>query len=118
MADHSATEKRHWNNFWSTITKDGTRYRHQVQAKQVQDYKGKYQAGRPVRLEWMVRTEVWPDGDIRPHYTVSIPIPTSHGRYIFDVLRAAWSNVDEKGRDMYPPEYKNGFVNLGERNAE
>lgn len=106
MASWTENNFRQWSTFWSTITPDGTRYRHQVRRTRNED------GGN-----WLVRTEVWPDGKAR-HYTASVGIPESQGRHFFYVLRKQWSNVDEEGREMYPPEYQSGFLNLGERNAE
>ena len=98
MASRRDADPRDWKNFWSTIEKDGTRYRHQVrQAK--------------TDKTWMVRTEVWQDGDREPFYTASIPVPDEHGRAMFE-SRKTWSNVDEEGRPMYPPEYAGGFKDL------
>lgn len=99
MASRTGADPRSWKTFWSTIDKQGNRYRHQVR----QD--------RDDNTKWMVRTEVWLDGDRAPHFSASVSVPAEHGKIMFD-MRQTWSNVDEAGRPMYPPEYKAGFVGL------
>lgn len=107
MASRIEADPRQWRTIWSAIAKDGTRYRHQV--KQVRKDRGG---------KWWVQTEVWGPKDLMPYYTAPIIIPESHGKHMFAVMRPAWSNVDEEGREMYPPDYPNGFKDLGERDAE
>ncbi len=106
MTSRVEADPRQWRTFWSTITADGTRYRHQVKMAR------KDRGGN-----WMVQTEVWDDSPM-PYYTAPIRVPDSHGKHMFNIMRLAWSNVDEEGREMYPPDYPNGFKNLGERDAE
>lgn len=89
---------RMWTTFWSTITPDGTRYRHQVRQK----HESK---------QWHVRTQILGADDRVPYYTVPVPVPPGHGMSMFK-RRASWTNVDEEGRPMYPPEYPHGFLNL------
>ena len=105
MASRMDSNNRQWTVFWSCIDKDGNRYRHQVR-------KTRPEEGN----RWLTRTQVWPNGE-QIHYTVSVELPKSHGEYLWTLVKA-WSNVDEEGREMYPPEYQSGFKNLGERNAE
>lgn len=105
MASWTANNNRQWTAFWSCIDKDGNRYRHQVRKTRPED-----------GARWLVRTQVWPNGESIYH-TVSVELPRSHGEYLWTMTKI-WTNVDEEGREMYPPEYQSGFKNLGERNAE
>lgn len=100
MASRTEADPRKFTNFWSCITKDGTRYRHQVK----QDRRS---------LKWVVRTEVWEVGDNWPYHTVSTEVPERHGLVFFQ-MRQTWSNVDEEGRPNMPPGYENGFTKLEE----
>jgi hypothetical protein len=105
MASRSDSNFRIWSTFWSSIAEDGTRYRHQV--RRTHEDEGRI---------WLTRTEVWPDGG-KIHYTVSVEVPESQGKYFFYKLRPQWTNVNEEGRDMYPPEYQSGFINLEARDV-
>jgi len=90
----TAHDPRQWTTFWSTIDSQGCRYRHQVKML------------RTTR-EWFTRTEIWEEG---------MPLYYSRSRSVSDEtavrmrsMRFSWSNVDEEGRPLYPPEFSGGF---------
>lgn len=99
MASRIGADPRSWKTFWSTIDKQGNRYRHQVR-----------QHRTDVNV-WWVRTEVLEEDSINPYFTCVIEVPPEHGKKMFN-MRMSWSNVDEEGRPMYPPEYEGGFKGL------
>lgn len=99
MASRTGADPRSWKTFWSTIDKQGNRYRHQVR-----------QHRTDVNI-WWVRTEVLESDSVVPYFTANILVPPEHGKNMFN-MRQTWSNVDEEGRPMYPPEYEGGFKGL------
>lgn len=95
MASRVECDPRRWNTFWSTIDKNNTRYRHQVRQH-------KY------TKVWMIRTEIW-EGMETPYYSASIDVSKETGDRLWQ-MRFGWSNIDEHGRPLYPPEFAGGFT--------
>jgi hypothetical protein len=97
MASRIATDPRKWSTFYGSISKDGTRYRHQC----IQN----------VDKSWCVRTEVWEDSDVptMPYYTAAVPVSHEDGHNFFHNLRHQFSNLTEHENPMYPVGYESGF---------
>jgi len=94
MASRVEADPRRWTTFWSTIDKNNCRYRHQVKQLRASG-------------KWYVRTEVWEDG-MQPYCTKELEISKENAA-VMRQMRFSWSNVDEEGRPLYPPEFSSGF---------
>lgn len=105
MASRTGADPRRWACFWSTI-KGKDRFRHEVKVTQ-QRKDRPAEAGPP---KWMVRTEVYM-GTQPIYHTVSTVVPEEVGRYLRS-LAQVWSNIDEKDRPMFPPEFPGGFPQM------
>lgn len=106
MASRVESDPRRWSTFWSTINgKD--RWRHQVRITQQRKDRTGSEAKPP---QWMVRTEVYIG--IQPIYhTVNTVVPDEVGLYLRS-LAQTWSNIDEEGRPMFPPEFPGGTTQM------
>lgn len=102
MSSRRDADPRDWKTFWSSVAKDGTRYRHQVRLHR--------------NGNWAVRTEVVESDTVVPYYTVEIPVPPGHGKEMFN-RRHSWTNIDEDTQPMYPSPWEHGFINLEDSNA-
>lgn len=81
--------------FWSTEI-DDVRIVHSV----------KKRAGGGVR-KWFVQTRYHRPG-LRTEYSRSIRITEEAARVLWS-LATVWTNIDEVGRPLYPPEFPGGF---------
>jgi len=98
MASRMESDPRHWATYWSTIKGKNDRYRHEIML----DRKHK---------QWLVRTQVW-IGFQPIYYTNVTKVPADVGEYCFYHLRMQWTNIDEEGRPLHPPEFPGGFPEM------
>lgn len=98
MASRMESDPRHWATYWSTIKKNGDRYRHEVQLSRD-------------RKQWMVRTQIWIG--VQPiYYSAVVFIPPDVGEFLFYVVRMGWTNIGEEGRPLHPPQFPGGFPEM------